>query len=925
MKKVKRFVTPLIVIATLMITSLFGGIIAKAATNADEAMYLLDEDFSFLSTPATPNDVIASSWDVRRAGGSISYSYNSWFKITDTSNVLPVSMNRKILSQNSGTVTLEYRFKMSQVFNEVKWQLRKGETEAVSIVTNNGSLCLETGGNLLPLQALAANTEYGVKVVTDISNGKIQVYVNGELKSDNKNFKNSISSIDNFFVSTGDISTGELYFAPIKIYKGYIVNEKFISTIAGFLPSDWAMTSSGGVIAVEQMNNAKLPDVYSLKLNTASSSGIMSAEKAIPSQKGSLIFEFKALMEEKADGFSMELKGANTSALKLETSNGELCYNAPDGTETAFYDYLPNLWYDFKLKLDTATSKADIYLNSKLVKKDVELLTSSIDFIKFSMGAQDKISVSLDDIMLYKASVPPQDYVPQPQKVTSGSPLIGIQSCSMWREGQHLGWDRINPYSERTPLLGYYDEGNPEEADWEIKWLVEHGVDYEMFCWYRPSNVQGKPLKEPRLGAALHDGYFNARYSDMMKFAISWENSTGARDSNDFRTNIIPYWAEYYLKDSRYLVIDNKPVIGFYSFAGLKRDFGGTAAGVKTEMDYLRNVCKDLGFDDAILLVSYSDSDPGTMSEIKAAGLNAVFAYSWGQYAGKEATQKTKLDQQKAAGSIDTIPVLSMGRDDSAWNGVQGYYATPKELQSTAQWLNDTFIPSLPQESIGRKTLLLDNWNEYGEGHFFMPSQLNGFSYLDAIRNVFIGGNTHTDIIPTQVQKDRIDILYPSGRKIVKNIVTAPEITNTYNKVWNFNNENDSEGWTIAKQITKQSVSNGSYSATSTGSDPGIYSPDNLSIIAKQNPYIHIRMKNSANDTAGKIYFITENDQKWNEAKSVGFFVNPNDNSYTDYYVPMWNCQNWNGSIKAMRFDPITSVGGFSIDMIGLLILQTLE
>ena len=83
----------------------------------------------------------------------------------------------------------------------------------------------------------------------------------------------------------------------------------------------------------------------------------------------------------------------------------------------------------------------------------------------------------------------------------------------------------LQEYPERTPLLGYYDEANPEIADWEIKWAVEHGINCFIYCWYRYRENLGKPVTREalRLGYALHEGFLNARYQDYMKFAFMFE------------------------------------------------------------------------------------------------------------------------------------------------------------------------------------------------------------------------------------------------------------------------------------------------------------------------------------------------------------------------------------------------------------------
>jgi hypothetical protein len=78
-----------------------------------------------------------------------------------------------------------------------------------------------------------------------------------------------------------------------------------------------------------------------------------------------------------------------------------------------------------------------------------------------------------------------------------------------------------------------------------------------------------------------------------------------------------------------------------------------------------------------------------------------------------------------------------------------------------ALWARDDFMPTLPADSLGRRMVMLANWNEFGEGHFLMPSTLAGFGYLDALRDVFTEGGPHQDAKPTEQQQQRFGVLYP--------------------------------------------------------------------------------------------------------------------------------------------------------------------
>ena len=58
-------------------------------------------------------------------------------------------------------------------------------------------------------------------------------------------------------------------------------------------------------------------------------------------------------------------------------------------------------------------------------------------------------------------------------------------------------------------------------------------------------------------------------------------------------------------------MIDNKPVVGMYAVSQLMSYFGGTAEGVKAELDYLRQACVDAGFDGCYIIMSNSSGNSG--------------------------------------------------------------------------------------------------------------------------------------------------------------------------------------------------------------------------------------------------------------------------------------------------------------------------
>ena len=83
---------------------------------------------------------------------------------------------------------------------------------------------------------------------------------------------------------------------------------------------------------------------------------------------------------------------------------------------------------------------------------------------------------------LFPGMLPLMAYVPEPQPVKSA-----VEITALYYPGtEHMPeWDMIaQTRPEIKPLLGWYDESNPEVIDWQIKWAVEHGISSSSVDWY---------------------------------------------------------------------------------------------------------------------------------------------------------------------------------------------------------------------------------------------------------------------------------------------------------------------------------------------------------------------------------------------------------------------------------------------------------
>jgi hypothetical protein len=150
--------------------------------------------------------------------------------------------------------------------------------------------------------------------------------------------------------------------------------------------------------------------------------------------------------------------------------------------------------------------------------------------------------------------------------------------------------------------------------------------------------------------------------------------------------------------------------------------------------------------------------------------------------------------------------------------------------------------------------------------------------------------------------------------------------TSNYNDAYNWGFIGGLEGWTrtqVTVSTATGSTDAGSLNITSTGIDPSLNSPDNLNVDTSIYKKIKIRMTNGTSNTFGQVYFITNADTTWNEAKSVVFTSTAN-SGYTEYTLDMGANSNWVGTVRRIRYDPVQTSGSIKTDYIKLVAPNTI-
>ena len=766
------------------------------------------------------------------------------------------------------------------------------------------------------------------------------VRVNGDVVVNDVPLTGDSNRIDGFDILTGVEAEGRLINRQVRINCDYIVNEDFANQF-GTLPKDWTYEMNGSETSVYK-TNSRVPDRFSINVDTTN--GEYKAVKSFDKVTGNPVFEVMTLQPEKRDGLKFSLKNGDKSVLEFLADGEDFVLNTGK-YNNKFYKYQANVWYGIKAEIDLINSKADIFVNNKEILSDVAIDTKDfqIDNIEILASKNSKNFV-YDDVKLYHNRIIPDDYVPQPVKPEkTDNYVMGMQVCNLWTEGQYnKSWDYVKSAEDRLPIFGPYDEGNPEMNDWEIKWMLEHGIDYELI-WAYPNvkystSEDASPIKPNmvREGHYVYDGFMNAEYSDMMKFAVSFENDTitsGEAFCDEFFENYAPYLIEYYFKDDRYLKIDNRPIFGVYvmdKFLGMFGTMGEDDAAINQGIARFRQMCIDAGVGNPYIISHGFGYTESTFQKYSAYDIDCIGLASWPKHEGLT-WQKSDIKNMAKMGDkygIDFVASIQPRLDLAAWDQRTGFHASGEEFTDVLEWTRDELPALITNNSLSKNLMTFLTWNEYGEGHIMMPTKQDGFTYLDAVRSTFIGDDEHTDVIPEGVQVDRINRMVDNDRMVTtvreNSIPLVPENLSdfTVKKGWYFTSQEDYTDWS-AESAATISNTNGKLVVDATDNEPVITLTDVPEIDLYDVTYVKVRMKGNTTSCGGNIKWTTDVDGTFDDIKRT-YMETPVSMATTmnDYYIPIGQSVKRTGKLTGLKFTPgliLDKTQDFEIESIELL------
>lgn len=433
----------------------------------------------------------------------------------------------------------------------------------------------------------------------------------------------------------------------------------------------------------------------------------------------------------------------------------------------------------------------------------------------------------------------PTGEIPEPEPAQTDY-LIGTYYYPAWETD--LQWRQVERFAPGIkPVLGYYDEDNPEVVDWQIKWTIERGVRFFLMDWYWEA------------GRVHHTHYVpafqRARFRRHFKWAVMWANHNRPQthSKNDW-VKVTQYWLDHYFHTSEYLRIDGKPAVFIWSPINIVRDVGGSAqAGELLALS--QAMAREAGLAGVTFVSMRAGAGPGALAQRKQEGYTHATSYHWWSDAMSLApdprrflyslvAERSRVGWDKTEEAVEDagltfIPVADTGWDARPRHG-EGthviYERTPERfervLRDAKGWL----------DSRGERMLILGPCNEWTEGSYIEPCTEFGFGMLDAVREVFCKpGTTPTDVAPADVGLGPYD--FPIHERTVQ---TA----------WTFDRPGDPAVWhsSGAAAIEHLEVTDGALTGVVPGHWSSLGSPA-LAVRASRYPCLVLHLET---DTGGR-------------------------------------------------------------------------
>lgn len=341
----------------------------------------------------------------------------------------------------------------------------------------------------------------------------------------------------------------------------------------------------------------------------------------------------------------------------------------------------------------------------------------------------------------------------------------------LWPEGEgeweviKKGYPRFEGHQQpKQPLWGYEMDNDPKVVERWIDTATKYGVNNFVYDWYWFMN-------QPYLESALNDGFLKAANNEKMTFYIMWANHfvkhnywnwykyggdesilfNPVLDQKNYKIIVDRIINQYFTKPN-YLQIDGCPVFGIFSIENFLLGFDNDVNKAAEALEYFREKARKAGFMGVHFQENpgkgkpLSEEDTAKINDLyKKLGINSVAFYNMGKpecdymaYGASSINTRNEWDKKL---DIPVFPTVSIGWDDTprfpkkGANDVVRFHNTPQSFAGFLQAAKE-YADSHPDQP---KIIHINAWNEWVEGSYLLPDRLNGFGYLEAVKDVMDG------------------------------------------------------------------------------------------------------------------------------------------------------------------------------------------
>jgi hypothetical protein len=299
------------------------------------------------------------------------------------------------------------------------------------------------------------------------------------------------------------------------------------------------------------------------------------------------------------------------------------------------------------------------------------------------------------------------------------------------------------PWPEREPLLGYYPEEETWVAERHIEWAKKYGISFFAYDWYWNG-------KTTYLEHAIK-AHLAAKNASAVQFSLLWATEKNVPKTLAGFDAIVTYWIEHYLVQPTFYRVAGRPVIFILSPEILEQNAQTFGESLPSLLLRAQHMVKDQ-LKTELFFVAVTNERPSSQIAERHAreGFGAFSGWNYvllddpsrdSDYDSMVATYERVYKQAPLRPApIPYVASASPGYDTRPWaptNPCVRRNTTPEKFRRMLMGAR-RFLDQ--QKGVLPPLLMIEAWNEFGEGSYLEPTRQFGFSYLEMIRRVFVDG-----------------------------------------------------------------------------------------------------------------------------------------------------------------------------------------